>query len=76
MLIMYLDFIRCCLSEVTHRVMIGYNLRCLKVIEYQQGICHSQRESIPMTSCRDHYSRISSYSENSMKSVFRSITNE
>ena len=34
MLILYLDFIPCCLSEVAHRVMIGYNLRCSKVIEY------------------------------------------
>ena len=32
-LIMYLDFIRCCLSAVAHRVVIGYNLRCSKVIE-------------------------------------------
>ena len=34
MLIMYLYFIPCCLLEVAHRVMIGYSLRCLKVIEY------------------------------------------
>ena len=33
-LIMYLDFLPCCLLEVTHRVMIEYNLRCSKVIEY------------------------------------------
>ena len=33
MLIMYLDFIPRCLSEVAHRVMIEYSLRCLKVIE-------------------------------------------
>ena len=32
MLIMCFDFIPCCLSEVAHRVMIGYSLRCLKVI--------------------------------------------
>ena len=33
MLILYLDFIPCYLSEVTNRVMIGYNLRCSEVIE-------------------------------------------
>ena len=33
MLILYLDFIPCCLPEVAHRVMIGYILRCLKLIE-------------------------------------------
>ena len=33
MLILYFDFIPCCLLEVAHRVMIGYNLRCLKVID-------------------------------------------
>ena len=33
MLILYLDFIPCCLSEVAHRVMIAYNLRYSKVIE-------------------------------------------
>ena len=33
MLIMYFDFIPCYLLEVTHRVMIGYNLKCSKVIE-------------------------------------------
>ena len=33
MLIFYLDFIPYYLSEVTHRVMIGYSLRCSKVIE-------------------------------------------
>ena len=32
-LIMYLYFIPCYLLKVAHRVMIGYNLRCLKVIE-------------------------------------------
>ena len=32
-LIMYFDFIPCCLSKVTCRVMIGYNLRCSKVIK-------------------------------------------
>ena len=32
MLILYLDFFPCCLSKVSHRVMIG-SLRCLKVIE-------------------------------------------
>ena len=34
MLILYFDFIPCCLPEVTNRVMIGCNLRCSKVIEY------------------------------------------
>ena len=34
MLILYFDFTPCCLLEVTHRVMIGYNLRHSKVIEY------------------------------------------
>ena len=33
MLIICFDFIPCCLLEVTHRVMIGYNLRCSRVIE-------------------------------------------
>ena len=33
MLILYLDFILCCLPKVAHGVMIGYSLRCLKVIE-------------------------------------------
>ena len=33
MMIMYFDFIHCCLSKVAHRVMIGYNLRYLKLIE-------------------------------------------
>ena len=33
MLILYFHFIPYCLSEVTHKVMIGYGLRCLKVIE-------------------------------------------
>ena len=33
MLIMYLDFIPCCLLEVTRKVMIRYSLRCLKLIE-------------------------------------------
>ena len=33
MLILYLDFIPCFLSKVAHRVMIGYSLRCSKVIE-------------------------------------------
>ena len=33
MLIIYLDLIPYCLSEVAHRVMIGYNLRYLKVNE-------------------------------------------
>ena len=33
MLILYLDFIPCCLSEVAHRVMIGYNFSCSKVIK-------------------------------------------
>ena len=33
MLIMYFEFIPCYLSEVAHRVMIGYNLRYSKVIE-------------------------------------------
>ena len=32
-MIMYLDFISCCLLDVAHRVMIMYNLRCSKVIE-------------------------------------------
>ena len=32
MLILYLDFIPCCLLAVDHRVMIGYNLRYSKVI--------------------------------------------
>ena len=32
-LIMYFDFIPCCLSEVAHKVMIGSGLRCLKVIK-------------------------------------------
>ena len=32
-LILYLDFILCYLSKVTHRVMIRYSLGCLKVIE-------------------------------------------
>ena len=30
---MCFDFIPCCLLEVAHRVMIGYNLRYSKVIE-------------------------------------------
>ena len=34
MLILSFDFIPCCLSKVSLKVMIGYNLRCLKVIEY------------------------------------------
>ena len=33
MLILYLDFIPYYLSEVSHRVMIVYSLRCSKVIE-------------------------------------------
>ena len=33
MLIMYFDLIPCFLSEVTHRVMIGYNMWYSKVIE-------------------------------------------
>ena len=33
MLILYLDFILCCLPKVAQRVMIGYSIRCLKVIE-------------------------------------------
>ena len=33
MLILYLDFIPYFLPKVTHRVIIGYNLRCSKVIE-------------------------------------------
>ena len=33
MLILYLDFIRCFLSEVAHKVMIEYSLRYLKAIE-------------------------------------------
>ena len=33
MLIFYIDFIPYYLSEVTHRVMIGYSLGCSKVIE-------------------------------------------
>ena len=33
MLILYFDFIPCCLSKVAHRVMMGYNFRCSKVIE-------------------------------------------
>ena len=33
MSILYFDFITCCLLEVAHRVMIGYSLRCLKVVE-------------------------------------------
>ena len=33
MLIIYFDFIPCCLLEDAHRVMIGYNLRYSKVIE-------------------------------------------
>ena len=33
MLIMYLDFTLGCLSVLTHRVMIKYNLRCSKIIE-------------------------------------------
>ena len=32
MLILYFDFTSCCLSEVALRVMIGYSLRCSKVI--------------------------------------------
>ena len=34
MMIMHLDFIICYLSKVAHRVMIKYNLRCSKVIEW------------------------------------------
>ena len=33
MLILCFDFIPCYLSEVAHKVMIGYSLRCLKVVE-------------------------------------------
>ena len=32
-LILYFDFIPCCLSKVALRVMIEYSLRCAKVIE-------------------------------------------
>ena len=32
MLILYVDFISCCLLEVAHMVMNGYNLRYSKVI--------------------------------------------
>ena len=32
-LILYLDFIPCCLLEVDLRVIIGYRLRCSEVIE-------------------------------------------
>ena len=32
-LILYLDFIPCCLLEVAHRVLIEYRLRCSNVIE-------------------------------------------
>ena len=34
MLILYVDFIPYYLLEVAYRVMIGYILRCSKVIEY------------------------------------------
>ena len=34
MLILYFNLIPYCLSKATLRVMIEYNLRCLKVIEY------------------------------------------
>ena len=77
MLILYLDFIPCCLPEVTHRVMIKYNLRCSKVVELPTRDSPLQeRESIPMASCRDHYSRIFAQSGNSMKGVFECVTNE
>ena len=33
MSILCFDFIPCCLSEVSHRVMIEYSLRCSKVVE-------------------------------------------
>ena len=33
MLILYIDFIPCCLSKVAHRVIIKYSLRCSKEIE-------------------------------------------
>ena len=33
MLILYFDYIPCFLLDVAHMVMIGYNLRCSKVIE-------------------------------------------
>ena len=33
MLILYFDFIPCYLLEVTHRVMIGYNVSYSKAIE-------------------------------------------
>ena len=33
MFILYFDFIPCCLPEVAHRMMIGYNLKYSKVIE-------------------------------------------
>ena len=33
MLTLSFDYIPCCLLEVSYRVMIGYNLRCWKVIE-------------------------------------------
>ena len=33
MLILYLNFIPCCLLEVAHKVMVKYNLGCSKVIE-------------------------------------------
>ena len=32
-LILYLDFIPCCLPKVAHRVIIGYNMWCSKMIE-------------------------------------------
>ena len=33
MSILCFEFIPCCLSEVAHKVMIGYSLRCSKVVE-------------------------------------------
>ena len=33
MLILCFHFIPCYLSEVAHKVMIGYSLRCSKVVE-------------------------------------------
>ena len=77
MLIMYFDFIPCCLSKVAHRMMIGYNLRCLKIIEYP-----IEDSSLPIEGeytydlLSDHYFRISSHNGNVMKSIFSGMTDE
>ena len=47
MLILYFDFIPCCLSNVAHRVMIGYRLRYSKVVANKGCITPDRRRVYP-----------------------------